>query len=157
MTAAGLLGELIPGAVTGLEFGDPVVTVPAAQWAPAATACRDRLALTYLDMLTAVDDGETLTVVLYLWGVAAAEGLLLRTTVPAAAPALASITPLFAGANWHERETAEMFGITFTGHPDPRPLLLPDPPPVPGFHPLRKDTLLPRREDTAWPGSVDPT
>jgi NADH-quinone oxidoreductase subunit C len=92
-------------------------------------------------MLTAVDDGETFTVVCYLWSTAGHRGLLLRTAIPRAAPTLASITPLFAGADWHERETAEMYGITFDGHPNPAPLLLPDA----AFHPLRKDEVLPRR------------
>jgi NADH-quinone oxidoreductase subunit C len=51
-----------------------------------------------------------------------------------------------ATADWHERETAEMFGITFNNHPDPRKLLLPD-----GWtvHPLRKDfSLYGTEEDT---------
>lgn len=148
------LAALVPGVVGAREFGDPVATVPAAQWAPAARAGRDALGLTYLDMLTGVDEGETLRVVAYLWSVGRGEGLLLRTSVPADDAVLDSITPLFAGANWHERETTEMFGVTFAGHPAPGPLLLPDPPPVPT--PLRKDTVLVRREQTPWPGSLDP-
>jgi NADH-quinone oxidoreductase subunit C len=43
---------------------------------------------------------------------------------------------LYRTAEWHERETAELFGIVFEGHPDPRRLLLPDD--LEGF-PLRKD------------------
>jgi NADH-quinone oxidoreductase subunit C len=47
-----------------------------------------------------------------------------------------SVVGIWPTADWHERETAEMFGITFKGHPDPRKLLLPE-----GWtvHPLRKD------------------
>jgi NADH-quinone oxidoreductase subunit C len=156
VSAAAALAALVEGATADTEFGDPVVTLPADRWVQAATACRDQLGLTYLDMLTAVDDGETLAVVAYLWNPAGACGLLLRTHVPAAAPTLASITPVFAGANWHERETAEMFGLTFAGHPNPRPLLLADPPPAAGFHPLRKELALARREQVAWSGEVDP-
>lgn len=51
-------------------------------------------------------------------------------------PRLPTVSDLFRAAEWHEREAAEMFGITFTDHPDPRRLLLPDE--VQGF-PLRKD------------------
>jgi NADH-quinone oxidoreductase subunit C len=51
-------------------------------------------------------------------------------------PRLPTVSDLFRAAEWHEREAAEMFGITFTDHPDPRRLLLPDE--VRGF-PLRKD------------------
>ena len=51
-------------------------------------------------------------------------------------PRVPTVCDLFRAAEWHEREAAEMFGITFTDHPDPRRLLLPDE--VRGF-PLRKD------------------
>jgi NADH-quinone oxidoreductase subunit C len=37
-----------------------------------------------------------------------------------------SVTPVWKAANWHEREMAELFGVTFKGHPDPRPILLPE-------------------------------
>jgi NADH-quinone oxidoreductase subunit C len=51
-------------------------------------------------------------------------------------PAIDSVTSLWPTANWHERETSEMFGITFLNHPDPRKLLMPDNWKI---HPLRKD------------------
>jgi len=59
---------------------------------------------------------------------------------------------VFAGANWHERETHEMFGITFEGHPDLRHIYLPG-----DFegHPLRKDFPLLSRMVKPWPGIVD--
>jgi NADH-quinone oxidoreductase subunit C len=60
--------------------------------------------------------------------------------------------PLYAGANWHERETHEMFGITFAGHPDMRNLYLPGE--FEGF-PLRKDFPLLSRMVKPWPGIVD--
>lgn len=40
--------------------------------------------------------------------------------------AIPTISDIFDGANWHERETRDMFGVTFTGHPYPEPLLLPE-------------------------------
>lgn len=55
-----------------------------------------------------------------------------------------SVVSLWPTANWHERETAEMFGITFRHHPDPRKLLLPD---TWNVHPLRKDFPLMGTED----------
>jgi len=60
--------------------------------------------------------------------------------------------PSFAGANWHERETHEMFGIGFDGHPDLRNIYLPG-----EFegHPLRKDFPLLARMIKPWPGIVD--
>lgn len=60
--------------------------------------------------------------------------------------------PVFAGANWHEREANEMFGIHFNGHPDLRHIYLPA-----GFegYPLRKDFPLLSRRVKPWPGIVD--
>ncbi|HZI46026.1 MAG TPA: NADH-quinone oxidoreductase subunit C [Ilumatobacter sp.] len=59
---------------------------------------------------------------------------------------------VFAGANWHERETHEMFGIDFEGHPDLRNLYLPGE--FEGY-PLRKDFPLLSRMVKPWPGIVD--
>ncbi len=59
---------------------------------------------------------------------------------------------VFAGANWHERETAEMFGIDFAGHPDLRNMYLPGD--FEGY-PLRKDFPLLARMVKPWPGIVD--
>jgi len=79
-------------------------------------------------------------------------GLLLKVDVPDDSVTIASWVPVFAGANWHERETFEMFGIRFAGHPDLRYLYLPS-----GFegHPLRKDFPLLARMVKPWPGIVD--
>ena len=60
--------------------------------------------------------------------------------------------PVYPGANWHEREAAEMFGITFVGHPNPRKLYLPGA--FEGF-PMRKDFALLARRIKPWPGIVD--
>ena len=60
--------------------------------------------------------------------------------------------PHYAGANWHERETHEMFGIGFAGHPDLRNLYLPGE--FEGY-PLRKDFPLLSRMVKPWPGIVD--
>ncbi len=65
---------------------------------------------------------------------------------------MATWIPLFAGANWHEREAHEMFGINFEGHPDLRNLYLPGE--FEGF-PLRKDFPLLSRMVKPWPGIVD--
>jgi len=59
-------------------------------------------------------------------------------------PCIESVVPIWATADWHERETAEMYGITFLNHPDPRKLLLPD---NWNVHPLRKDFPLQGTEE----------
>jgi NADH-quinone oxidoreductase subunit C len=63
-----------------------------------------------------------------------------------------SWVPVYAGADWHEREAWEMFGVVFDGHPSLRHLYLPS-----EFegHPLRKDYPLLAREVKPWPGLVD--
>ena len=60
----------------------------------------------------------------------------IRTRIPRDTPALPTISSIYPGANWHERETHDFFGVDFTGHPDMTPLLLPE---DATFHPLRKD------------------
>ena len=62
--------------------------------------------------------------------------VVVRTRVPRDKPELPTIQGVFPGANWHERETHDFFGIRFLGHPDLSPLLLPE---DADFHPLRKD------------------
>jgi NADH-quinone oxidoreductase subunit C len=59
-----------------------------------------------------------------------------RTRVPRDEPELPTISTVFPGANWHERETHDFFGIRFLGHPNLAPFLLPE---DATFHPLRKD------------------
>ena len=139
-------------------YGQETVDLPPDTWVEALTAARDELGFRYFDWLTAVDqtdaaDDPGFDVVAHLWSVERREHLLLRTRVPAAAPALGTATGVFAGASWHERETFEMFGIEFTGHPNLVPLLLPD-----GFegNPLRKSFVLAARAAKAWPGAKEP-
>ncbi len=59
-----------------------------------------------------------------------------RTRIARDQPHLPTITPIYTGANWHERETHDFFGIVFDGHPHLIPLLLPE---DADFHPLLKD------------------
>jgi NADH-quinone oxidoreductase subunit C len=62
--------------------------------------------------------------------------VVVRTRVPRENPQLPTISKVFPGANWHERETHDFFGIHFTGHPNLFPFLLPE---DATYHPLRKD------------------
>jgi NADH-quinone oxidoreductase subunit C len=65
--------------------------------------------------------------------------LVFRTRVPRDNPEVPSIQQVFPGANWHERETHDFFGIKFLGHPNLTPFLLPE---DATYHPLRKDFSL---------------
>jgi NADH-quinone oxidoreductase subunit C len=59
-----------------------------------------------------------------------------RARIPREDPAIPTIQGVFPGANWHERETHDFFGIRFEGHPDLSPFLLPE---DADYHPLKKD------------------
>jgi NADH:ubiquinone oxidoreductase subunit C len=159
----------LPTAVTDLfgeeatseeAYGLLTVDVPAGSWITALETARDKLGCTFFDWLSAVDEPGTgfrvCAHVVSLPGPTdgrAVRRLLVRTTLPHESPALPTATAVYAGAAWHERETYEMFGITFTGHPHLVPLLLPE-----GFegHPLRKDFVLAARVAKAWPGAKEP-
>jgi NADH-quinone oxidoreductase subunit C len=79
-------------------------------------------------------------------------GINVKADVPNDSYTIESISSVFAGANWHEREAHEMFGISFTGHPDLRNMYLPTD--FEGF-PMRKDFPLLARMVKPWPGIVD--
>ncbi|WP_405062293.1 NADH-quinone oxidoreductase subunit C [Kribbella sp. NBC_01505] len=151
LTAAGV------EAVAVDSFGPATIDVPAAAWVAAHEVLRDGVGFTFFDFLSASDElTDGFRVVTHLadfWGGAHVDHVLVRTLIPRAAPQLATLSDLYAGANWHERETCEMFGITFEGHPNLVPLLLPD-----GFegNPLRKEFILAARVAKPWPGAKEP-
>ncbi|MBG0827458.1 NADH-quinone oxidoreductase subunit C [Planomonospora sp. ID67723] len=135
------------------SFGETTADVAAEDWLELLTAARDA-GYAFLDWLTGVDDPpDGFCVVAHVYDPAAHARLLLRTRVPRADPRLPSAVGVFRGANWHERETFEMFGVVFEGHPNLVPLLLPE-----GFEgfPLRKDFVLASRVAKAWPGAKEP-
>jgi NADH-quinone oxidoreductase subunit C len=174
VTLSGLLGERVAAELDG--DGTVCLDVPPAGWLPAATHLRDRVGLDFIDWLSAVDqpdaDPPGLDVVLHIVDSRSSAGaptpgaaapsrlrrLLLRTRVPDADGRLASLTGVWPGVAWHERETHEMFGLDFDGFDDGsgnplRPLLLPD-----GFEgtPLRKSFVLAARASKVWPGAKEP-
>lgn len=137
-----------------LSYGQLTVDVPASVWIDALTFARDELGCSFFDWLTGVDElDEGFSIVVHLWSPAERHHVLLRTRVTRDAPVLPSATAIFRGANWHERETYEMFGVQFSGHPNLVPLLLPD-----GFegNPLRKEFVLAARAAKTWPGAKEP-
>ncbi|MGX4690456.1 NADH-quinone oxidoreductase subunit C [Streptomyces sp. JNUCC 63] len=130
------------------------VDVPATAWVPALLTARDELGCTYFDWLSAVDEpGTGFRVSAHVVALAPVRRLLLRTTVPHGAPVLPTAVDVYAGAAWHERETHEMFGVGFEGHPALDHLLLPE---TFEGHPLRKDFVLAARVAKAWPGAKEP-
>ena len=64
------------------------------------------------------------------------ERVFLKTRCDERDPHVASVVSIWGGANWHEREVFDMYGVVFDGHPDMRRMYLPD---EFEYHPLRKD------------------
>jgi len=79
-------------------------------------------------------------------------GITFKVDVDDDAPTIDTWIPVYVGADWHEREAFEMYGITFVGHPNLKNLYLPG-----AFegNPLRKDFPLLARRVKPWPGIVD--
>ena len=125
--------------------GDAFVIVEAERIVAFLETCRDdvRLSFEILADLCGTDpakDDEHLWVGYNLLSIKHRHRLAAKVLIPKANPVLPSATPVYRAAQWHERETAEMYGITFTGHPDPRHILLPDD--WVGY-PMRKDYEFP--------------
>ncbi len=101
--------------------------------------CKSTLGFNYLIDVSSVDHfGEEprYEVVYELYSMRDAVHLRLKTTVSEDDARIPSVADLWPTADWHEREAYDMMGITFTGHPDLRRILMWDGYP---YHPLRKD------------------
>jgi len=104
-----------------------------------------RLAFDYLRCLCGVDQMERgLEVVYHLYSFKHRHNVTIKTLLPLEDPRVPSVTSLWRAADWHERETAEMFGIVFEGHPNLAPLLLEE---GLGYYPLRKEHPLAEIEE----------
>ena len=111
--------------------GDAYVIVDPQQLGPFLEAARsdERLKLDLLADLTATDpskDGENLWINVQLLSMELKHRLAVKCFLPKADPVMPSTVPVHRASQWAEREAGEMYGITFTGHPDPRNILLPD-------------------------------
>lgn len=103
-----------------------VVEVPPERWLDAGRAAKDALGCLYMSFLSAVDWKEQgLEVVARVENLDARFAVFMKTKLGAGQTRCASLTPVWLGANWMERECYDMFGIQFDGHPDLRRILLP--------------------------------
>lgn len=164
------------------NHGDVVVRVRPDTWRAAAEAARSRLDCDYLSFISAIDwmptprveskvEGDISSPVQpkeMTFGVAGSAGrfqmlarvssttkhwgVTFKTDLDETNLSVESWVPVYPGADWHERECWEMFGVKFPGHPHIRHLYLPA-----EFegNPLRKDFALLAREVKPWPGLVD--
>ncbi len=150
------------------DHGVARLEVDRESWVAAAVGAREE-GLPFFSWLAAVDWSkdvevgepveapdeleERFDVICRLSSVRTAEAVHLVTSVPKDDAWVPSLVGEFGGAQWHERETAEMFGIDFPGNSEVnRHLYLPD-----AFegHPLLKSYPLLSREVKPWPGTVD--
>ena len=139
-----------------ISHGLLTITVAPDQWRRVAELVRRHpdVACNFFDFLCGVDEEDAgLGVVLHVYSTNHRHHVQLRTVVPREGGHLPTLHDLWAGANWHERETAELFGVSFDGHPNLAKLLLPE-----EFegHPLRKEFALLAREAKVWPGAKEP-
>lgn len=147
------LGQMVD---PDFSYGLLTVTVPPGEWRRVAELLRHgpELACDFFDFLCGVDEEDRgLGVVLHVYSTLHQHHVQLRTVVPRDGGRVPTVSDLWLGANWHERETAELFGIGFDGHPNLAKLLLPE-----EFdgHPLRKEFALLTREAKPWPGAKEP-
>ena len=135
-------------------FGDVTVRAASEHWVDVLRLLRDEAGLEFFDWLSAVHEGDDgFTVYCHLYDPTTRRHVLVSTSLPADDPSIDSATEVFRGAAWHERETAEMFGIAVVGRRYPPRLLLAE-----EFegHPLRKDFVLTARVSKSWPGAKEP-
>jgi NADH-quinone oxidoreductase subunit C len=134
-----LLREVMPGTQFEITVTatDECVTVRRDDFARVMeTLVREpRLAFDYLRCQSGVDYITEMESVYHLYSFANKISLAVKVRFPSADPHVPTVSHLWAAANWHERETHEMFGIVFDGHPDLRPLLTEE---GLGYYPLLK-------------------
>ena len=130
---AGSVADLYREVLPMLEFTaeatkiDVALTVAPGDLHEVIAAGRDdaRLSMDLLRNLTAVDwQDDGIELVYHLYSLRQRHGVCVKTRLEGEAPSIATITDLYMGAEWAEREVREMFGVEFEGHPDPRNLLL---------------------------------
>jgi NADH-quinone oxidoreductase subunit C len=152
--------ERFPDAVlaTHAYRGDATVQIAPDAIVSVCSFLRDdpALAFDFLSDLTAVDYIGTVPrfeLVYHLYSIARNHRVRLKTRVAEENPRIASVTSVWRGANWLERETYDMYGIRFDGHPDLRRIYLYE-----EFqgHPLRKDYPKEKRQPLVARRDLDP-
>jgi NADH-quinone oxidoreductase subunit C len=122
------IAELLPAAT--FEEGGQWLTIniAPADWHLFAEKLRQEHSLffNFLFCLTCIDWKTHLTMVYHLDSTKFRHNIVIKSTLDANDPAIASVSDIWQTANFHEREVYEMFGVNFINHPDLRLLILPD-------------------------------
>jgi NADH-quinone oxidoreductase subunit C len=135
------ISQQFPSATPRASADCPAFNVPADGVVALLQFLRDTRGYDFLMDVTAIDwtaeVSPRFTVVWHLYSSTKHTYVRIAANCPSdAEPAIPSVSSLWPGANWHERETYDMFGIKFTGHPDLRRILMWDAYP---YFPLRKE------------------
>ena len=144
-------------AIAGFELvhDEPVVTVARERHHDVVRFLRDEpeFGFDYCDFTSGVDLGdEGIEIVTQLYSLAHRHRVRVKLRLATDDLSYPTISDLYPTADWHERETMEMFGVSVEGHPQPVKLLLHEP--FEGY-PLRKDFVLMSRTAKPWPGAVE--
>lgn len=139
----------------GQSHGQAVVRIVPDRYRELVTTLRDdpELAFDFFDFTTAVDwREEGLDVVTQLFSTSRHHHIRIKVRCDPDDPVCPTLSDIYPGANWYERETWELFGIRFEEHPQLVKLVLPE-----QFegHPGRKDFVLMTRVAKPWPGEVE--
>ena len=126
------LKALLPGPLAAYEpeidtaLDEVVVTVAPERLLDACATLRGEpsLSFDYLRCLSVVDYEDRFQVVYHLWSREHRHKLTLKVDAAVEAPTVPSVTGVWRGADWFEREGHDLFGVEFPGHPDPRVLIL---------------------------------
>lgn len=122
------------------EFrGDTTVVLAMGGLLRVAQVVKDELSFNLIIDVLGVDlyrPDQRYEVVYILYSISRKAYLRLKVRAEEERPEVPTVTGVWPGANWHEREVYDMFGIVFTGHPDLRRLYMPE---EFEYHPLRKD------------------
>ncbi len=157
--------EAVGGLSTTTDHDTVKVSIEADSWVEAIRTARDELGLRYLSFISAIDWSNEVAIgdppseeveeryeMLCAIGDVDGRLVIFSADLPKDGPSIGSLSDVFPGAEWHEREAHEMFDISFAGLRNTEHIYLPE-----GFvgHPLQKSYALLAREVKPWPGDVD--
>ncbi len=135
LSSAGIAAKATAAMASGVE----VLSIEAKDLVAAASKLKKDKAMA-LNFITALEVKSGYQAAYYFSNIATGLALELKVTVAKSDPTIASLTDLFASANWQEREAYDMIGLNFEGHPNLTRILNPD---NWDGHPLRKDYIGP--------------
>ena len=121
------------------EAFDPIVFVDKSKLMDVMKRLKEQFDFNYLMCISGVDyPPEKIELVYHLFSMEKKYRICIKVNLPRETPSVSSVVPIWKGAEWHERETYDLLGVTFENHPDLRRILLPE---EFSGHPLRKDYM----------------